>query len=457
MQKLALEATQENISSTFQEDILKRNIDVAYFFALLNSFDDACTVALNGPWGSGKTFFVKQVKIILDYYNVYMIHAENVPEYMEKKIKEVISSIKLDKRDIIPQISVYYDAWENDNDDDPMMSLLYAIIQSTDNEYLFKNRNYTKIALAAIEMVTGKKISAFFDAIKGGTPFEKIIEQKKVAVLINEFLDELLFDHGKRLVVFVDELDRCKPDFAVSLLERVKHYFDHKNITFVFSVNLNQLQYTIKKHYGADFDAFGYLNRFFDLMIMLPSINVVEYYGTLTKYADNLEDMVVKVLIEQLQFNLRQIAKYIYLLRKINHNRYKNIMNRNAYEFCTCVVVPIAVALSIYSIKEYEEFVLGNNADRFLQVLKNEKIKIVDSFLNRDETYDNTSEKQHISVDDRLQSIYRALFLNNGDFLQQDHFGILEITSSIRKDLKITLSGLSCHMDFARSLPEQTS
>ena len=162
MQKLALEATQENISSTFQEDILKRNIDVAYFFFFFNSFDDACTVALNGPWGSGKTFFVKQVKIILDYYNAYMTHAENVPESMEKKIKEVISSIKLDERDIIPQISVYYDAWENDNDDDPMMSLLYAIIQSTDNEYLFKNRNYTKLALAAIEMVTGKKISAFF-------------------------------------------------------------------------------------------------------------------------------------------------------------------------------------------------------------------------------------------------------------------------------------------------------
>lgn len=55
------------------------------------------------------------------------------------------------------------------------------------------------------------------------------------------------------------------PSFAVKLLARIKHYFFHDRITFVFAVNINELQYTIKKHYGTDFDACRYLGRFFDL------------------------------------------------------------------------------------------------------------------------------------------------------------------------------------------------
>lgn len=64
-------------------------------------------------------------------------------------------------------------------------------------------------------------------------------------------------------MIFVDELDRCKPSFAVQLLERIKHYFGHEKITFVFSVNVSELQYTIKKFYGADFNGTRYLDNFF--------------------------------------------------------------------------------------------------------------------------------------------------------------------------------------------------
>lgn len=64
------------------------------------------------------------------------------------------------------------------------------------------------------------------------------------------------------MIIFIDELDRCKPSFAVHLLEQIKHYLYDERIIFVLSVNQEELQYTIKHFYGNEFDASRYLDRF---------------------------------------------------------------------------------------------------------------------------------------------------------------------------------------------------
>ena len=94
---------------------------------------------------------------------------------------------------------------------------------------------------------------------------------------INEFFSAIFKEQGNRLVIFIDELDRCKPDFAVKLLERIKHYFVNPDITFVFSINSMELQHTIKQYYGSEFDACKYLDRFFDLRIVLPDISTEKF------------------------------------------------------------------------------------------------------------------------------------------------------------------------------------
>ena len=66
------------------------------------------------------------------------------------------------------------------------------------------------------------------------------------------------------LFVMVDELDRCRPSYAVAVLERVKHLFEANGVVFIFSTDTNQLQHTIRGAYGGDFDGLGYLSRFFD-------------------------------------------------------------------------------------------------------------------------------------------------------------------------------------------------
>lgn len=66
------------------------------------------------------------------------------------------------------------------------------------------------------------------------------------------------------LFILIDGLDRCRPSYAISLLERVKHLFDANNVAFVFATNSDQLQHSIAGAYGANFDGFRYLKRFFD-------------------------------------------------------------------------------------------------------------------------------------------------------------------------------------------------
>ena len=82
----------------------------------------------------------------------------------------------------------------------------------------------------------------------------------------------------EKIVVFIDELDRCKPDFALKLLERIKHYVDHKNVIFVISTNLTELQHMINNVYGNGFSSTKYFDRFFDYLFSLPVADVNELY-----------------------------------------------------------------------------------------------------------------------------------------------------------------------------------
>jgi hypothetical protein len=85
------------------------------------------------------------------------------------------------------------------------------------------------------------------------------------------------------LFILVDELDRCRPSYAVALLERVKHLFDAANVVFVFATNTDQLQHSIKGAYGPGFDGFRYLKRFFDRTYTLQTPSITEFVALLTK------------------------------------------------------------------------------------------------------------------------------------------------------------------------------
>jgi len=428
MKSYELQPTYENLLETYLNDTISRDTDVFRFIERLNSLNDSCSIALDGGWGSGKTFFVKQTKMVLDAHNNFNAFYDDAER---NRIKGLWTQrYKNQPLELQTHVSVYYDSWENDNDDDPVLSLVYSILQSVESDYSFKKGiDCLQIAANILEFFSGKKWTQLINSFKSENPLHELKKEKGIQEMIKEFLDSLLLEKGNRLVVFIDELDRCKPSYAVRLLERIKHYFSNDRITYVFSVNINELQYTIKQYYGADFNASKYLDRFFDLRISLPPADLKRYYQSLN--FDNsyyTYDIVCDAVIKAYQFELREIAKYLRLTKiaayEPTHDSEKydfSFSDERNLRYGLMYIVPIMIGLIICDSRRYADFINGKDCTPLLEVSKFMKDGDYDWLLSKAESFEeNDVGKTVVSLDSKLKELYKALFAtnyNNGTYV----------------------------------------
>lgn len=424
MKSLELKPTYKNLLETLKNDTISRNESIFHFVNILNAIDDSCSIALDGGWGSGKTFFVQQVKLVLEAHNDFIgFNNENAKESIK-----ILYSRFPKSQEIEPQMCVYYDAWENDNDDDPMMSLVYSIMKSVEKCKKLENSiNISRAAASVLEFFTSKRWSNLVESLKGDTPLKDIITSKAVEECVKKFLDELFKERGNRLVVFVDELDRCKPSYAVKVLERIKHYLTNDRITFVFSVNTSELQHTIRQYYGNDFNADRYLDRFFDWRFSLPPANLEKYYQHIGfNSGDRPIDVVMDVVIRKLPLELREIEKYKRLMNAAA-SRYTqgsdSLINYSSYKavaFSITFFMPIAIALKMCNSKLYSDFINGNGEEILLDItsaLEWEYYLRIYGALTQQEKSRGENTALALNNDTieikRLKDIYRALFAHD--------------------------------------------
>lgn len=418
MKSYELKPTRENLMETFIRDALDRNKDIFWFADILNSLEDNCSIAIDGSWGSGKTFFVNQVKMFLDANNVFIGD-------MDTEDKEtIISAWKSLHRNCEPEyqshVSVYYDAWENDNDSDPVLSLIYTILKNVNEDFSVSNdASLIQIAADVLDFFTGKDWKALIDGFRSEDPLDELKKLKAIEEEIERFLDALLAERGDRLVVFIDELDRCKPSYAVRLLERIKHYFSNDKITFVFSINTNELQHTIKRYYGDEFDACRYLDRFFDLRMTLPPVNLEAFYRSIDFNSSRyLYDIVCHAVISRYNLSIRETAKYLRLAKMAaydaTHDNKKGysfaFAEGKAIRFCLLYIVPILVGLKIVDTNRYEAFIRGKDSSPLLEF-----VGVIDHIFNQllemDESYEaRGNDFKVVTIEEKLEQVYDAIF-----------------------------------------------
>ena len=286
-----LKPTFDNLKKSILEDSVGRNKSIAHFVELLDEIDGNVAIALDDSWGNGKTFFVKQTQMVLQSLDSSDENLTEVRECMKKCLKHDTL------RNYLP---VYYDAWSNDNDTDPILSIIFTMLRDTDGleQYEITDKKWWDRFTTGLEVLTRSfgepPVKAFLDSVKGKNLLEEIKKSKEADQVLNHLFDTLLKKQpaDTRIVFFIDELDRCCPNFAVRLLERIKHYFLHDKVIFVVSVNMSELQHTIKRHYGNDFNADKYSRRFFDFTIPLPPADMRKYYETIN-FKDNEAKYVV--------------------------------------------------------------------------------------------------------------------------------------------------------------------
>ncbi|OYU79355.1 MAG: hypothetical protein CFE23_14395 [Flavobacterium sp. BFFFF1] len=242
---------------------------------IIKTYPNGFVLAINNKWGTGKTTFVKM---------------------WEQELKDNNYQ------------TVYFNAWENDFENNPLTALMGELktLTTAKNEPTFKRalKNAAAIskhliptlvkALADNYFDTDNFKDALVDIAKGVTDiFEKDVneyaERKKSISEFRKCLAEFIANtnDGKPLVFIVDELDRCRPNYAVLILEQIKHFFSVPNIIFVLSIDKEQLGYAIKGVYGSDnIDSDEYLRRFIDIEYSIPEPEKGLYYKYLYNYFD---------------------------------------------------------------------------------------------------------------------------------------------------------------------------
>lgn len=439
-----LKPTFDNLKNSILTDSVGRNKSIANFIKLLDEIDGNVAIALDDSWGNGKTFFVKQTQIVLQSRNSSNEKLNDIRQCMEKLLKNNKA------RNYLP---VYYDAWSNDSDTDPVLSIIFEMLKSIKGleEYAVRDKNWwdtiKKGFEVAVTALGGPRIGEFLNSVEGTDLLAEIKKHKESDQVLNQLFDTLLEKQpaDTRIVFFIDELDRCCPNFAVRLLERIKHYFLHEKVIFVVSVNMSELQHTIKRHYGNDFNADKYLRRFFDFTIPLPPANMKKYYETINFDDNKAKYEIAKLVMEKYSFSLREITRYLQYLKVAVPERYITY-GYPKYSFYVEILTPFLIGLKVHDSDKYNDFISGRDMSCFVDIMLAGRpdsfcVMLInpgkETFKNKD-----VDQKTLISLEERLKPMYECLFSHNdsakvvripGDTIYaNDKNYILEIMSLMR-------------------------
>ena len=297
MKRLTLEATEENILNSIKDNTYNRCRDIRDFIEVLDTIDGNMFISLDARWGEGKTFFVRQIEKTLEYMSKksweeeYPGLIDDLKPYFQNAI---FTSLELEKT----YLPIYYNAWLYDNHDDPLMSLIFTIVKKAES-YLDMSMKPSlgekiKSLLSSISLATDFSIGStanggvktvvqmavngegIIDAFSSLDILKSVKTSEQIRDMVKDILDDVIAEKADKLVLIIDELDRCRPSYAIEMLERIKHYFDDERIIFIVSINKEQLVHTISKYYGYGFDSTGYLNKFFDVNAHIPAPQMEE-------------------------------------------------------------------------------------------------------------------------------------------------------------------------------------
>jgi hypothetical protein len=231
------------------------------------SGDDSLSVSIDSPWGTGKSAMLA----------MWMNYINESPKYSRYKV-------------------IYYNAWQNNYFNDAFRPLLYELQNSGDGPQIEAFRK-TGIEMAAA-LAEGDsdilRLMANRAAGEGAGYFGSFRKINQMSEAFAKAFGRLVPANG-RMLVFVDELDRCRPNFAIETLELIRHYMSVPNAVFVFTVDLAQLTQLVRSVYGFDTDAWGYLRRFFNISFRMPMPEVTKYVENLLYKAINNSDALKEV------------------------------------------------------------------------------------------------------------------------------------------------------------------
>lgn len=406
------------------DDILRRNKSGKQISDLLEIVQDPIVLALDGPWGSGKSHFLQRW----------------------------VGAHKLENNG--KATTVYFDAFANDYLDDPLIALIGAIDECISDPKKNKYWEHTKkfaaflakptlrIGLATVTAGVSEALGAIAGAgtDKLNSTLEEAAEKfwekengRKAAM--KQFQNALTqltspsqpdANDAKPLIIVIDELDRCRPDYALAILEVIKHFFSVPRVHFILGVNLDALGHSVKSRYGQGINSNEYLKRFITLTMSLPNFidnnknkkSSIEYFK---KEAVNMgiSPMTIELFEPQIYLiernkiiSLRDIEK---LLTRIVLLPNRNKLDGYFYSY-QIIIASILIITTLYEIKKADIINLNISIEEIKKIYGSKTIIDNDSY----------SQHQHIEkiiINNWSYLIGEDLGEDEKKYIKFDHFG----------------------------------
>lgn len=322
--------SEEEITEPFKDDLWGRKQLGEKLTHFISNLQCGATIALDAEWGAGKTWFVKNWKTYLSQNGYTVIYIDAFAhDFMEDPFlilsMEILNTVDADQTVIETFKEKFIGAYHAVLPNLPMLiwSLAMTLMGAG---YFSKSVQET---ISAVKDATGEAGEKAGELLEEGLRehLTELVENyntnKNELKYFKEALGELVRSLDKPLVFIVDELDRCKPEFSIKLIERIKHFFDISNIVFVLATNKSQLEESINSFYGFQ-SANAYLEKFIDLNIKFPNktnndyITVIQTYTT--KFNINVNHGDILLLSQVFDLNSRELIKILQKMALLNLN-----------------------------------------------------------------------------------------------------------------------------------------
>ncbi len=400
MKKYDMKLTEENLVDSIKKDYLGRNKKLSKLIDILNSLSSNVVISIDGNWGTGKTIFVKQLELINKKEDLNVLNKDSI-----KKFKANYSVF-------------YYNAWENDMHDSPLLSIIYNLINEYPDEKKQSVDSKVELPFNLKELL--KSISGNLVDLDKFTSFEDISNEifttEKKRNALNQLLENII-SKDKKLLFIIDELDRCKPSFAVNLLETLKHFFNNDSIVFIISTNNEQLSHTINNYYGNNFDGYSYLNKFYDLILELDEIDTEKYLGNVFNInkTSQFSNYSLFSVIDYFKLDMRKINRILSdydLLSTYFNTSYAGIYDEDL--IVKHIFLPYCLGLKVHSRNKLSLFLNGKGLKELLDfVMQEEKIKrIVEREILKTNIHE---EKNKENIEELVTKRYNHYFTKNKD------------------------------------------
>lgn len=381
MKRADEEPTPKAIEDALTQDPLHRKREIEGFLKMLIAVEPPYTFVIDAPWGSGKTFFVKQVARVLQMANPALdINLETLNATLGETATELPAT---------PCLPIYFNAWEDDHFENPILPILASIANAADEQSVKGGKDFGKGVIGAIEAAAsligyGGDINGVIENFSGTDFLEQYKNEKELRGKIDELIKTNLPEVADRAIVFIDELDRCRPEFAIKVLEQTKTLFQQDNIVVVYSTDITQLAHSLQGVYGPRFDGRKYLERFYDKRLELNPIKPADYLlykGINTMDGYTFMDITIDLLGYK-QASLRACNRLIDSITNLSRyiaNHWEHFGNGRVQHFPDQGLLPVVNILAYYDPLAWHEmktstgyetvYELAKHSDHFIQYL----------------------------------------------------------------------------------------